>query len=230
MTPAELALAGVGSALTGTVGPVVYSRNRHGPYSYVKPPRANPNTARQQVVRGNLAIAVLYWQSIPVAWRQGWKTLAENVLCRDPVGYMRRLTGRSLFLAATLFRGIHGTMYPPSPPTILTKADLTEPGYRPFIGMYIFVDFALPDGWRTENLGAFVLFSSPPQTANVHHFTGPWRHMGSANGSPTTPPTTVLWRPAWAPVYGKRYIWVKARCIRADNRLSPSIITRVHIP
>lgn len=229
-TQAEDALAAVGSSLSGTVGAVVYSHNRHGPYHYDRPSRFDPNTTRQQIVRGVMFIASRYWWSIPQSWRNGWETYAQNMPRTSRVGSEKSPTGFQLFIGCVLTRSSVGQIFPPPPPVNYTRARLTTPTYTPFIGAFIIATYALDDPWRFQNLGAIVIQSSPPQTANVTTWHGVYRRIGATIGDPTTPPTTGFFNPAWPVLPGRRYIFLRARCVEADNRTSTERVDRLFFP
>jgi hypothetical protein len=227
VTDAEDSVAGVGGYLSGTVGSVVYSHNRHGAYHYEKPVRADPNTPRQQAVRNTLLISNLYWRSIPESWRVGWQTYADNVPRTSRVGSSRPVSGRSEFLASSMVRGSHGSLFPPAPPQTYTRSRLGFPIFQPYLGVYVLVYYPLDDPWRTQDLGGWVLYSSKPCTQAVWHYSGPWRRCGAANGSSTTPPTSGFFAPAWLPGGSTRVIFFRFRAIEADNRLTPVLTHRL---
>ncbi len=230
LTEAEQVLAPVGDALSGKLGAVVYSHNRHGPYNYKVPSRTNPNTPRQQVVRSVMFTASRYWWGVPQTWRDGWQTYAENARSRSRVGLSTRLTGFQHFVGCLLTRSSVGQIFPPQPPTEYTRARLTTPSYTVFIGAFIMATYFLDDPWRTDSLGAIVLQSSPPQTANVNAWHGVYRRIGASLGDPVSPPLQGLFRPAWPPAPGRRYIFIRARCVQTDNRTSTERLSRLYFP
>lgn len=231
MTPAASeVLAPVGSALSGKVGTVVYSHNRHGPYSYVQPTRSNPNTNRQQVVRGLMFTASRYWWVIPPAWRVAWENYANNMPRPNRLGHSHRLTGFQQFIGCLLTRSSVGQIFPPQAPVDFTRAGLTTPTYAPYLGAFIIATYALQDPWRSHDQGAIVLQSSPPQTANVNAWHGVYRRIGATIGSSSSPPTTGFFQPAWPPVSGKRWIFIRARCVQGDNQTSTERVDRLYFP
>jgi hypothetical protein len=230
LTDAEQALAGVGGALSGTVGSVVYSHNRHGPYHYDKPSRVDADTLRQRQIREWFGLASAAWRLLSPAQHQAWQNYATNVPRPNRVGSWHCLTGFHHFVAAMTFKWDIYVPWRYDAPEIYTLGRLTPPSYASFISAYILVTFALDDTWRFSNYGAFALFTSPPQSHAVNHYSGPWRYAGSTSGSPTSPPTQALFNPAWPATPRPCYVWVRARAIEPDNRLSPALVDRVYFP
>lgn len=230
MQPAEHAIAAVGGELRGKVGPVVFSRNTHGPYYYTWQPRTDPNTPPQSRIRGALSGIGPYWAYQTPAYRSAWEDYAANVLTINRIGLRTHCSGFNHFIAALSFRiytSLTGAVWPP---TLFSRSRIGPLTYLPLGIGYATARFDLTDPWRTQDGGGIAIFQSRPQTPGVNHFTGPFQYVAHSHGSSSTPPVLTGINLVFLPTPSKPYIFFRARAIEADNRLSPPLIQRLYFP
>lgn len=220
--------AGVGGAVSGKVGSVVFSHGPHGPYSYTFSARTDPNTPSQQSRRLVFAVAARTWSVGPLPeWiRTPWETYAKNVPEHGRLGRIHHPTGFNRFVGVIAFKSFLGIAFNLYAPEIYTHGKLTAPGYsEPLIGRRytrVKVSFDLSDPWRFSDFGVFALFASRPQPSTVKSFTGPYQYAGHRTGHAGTPPTQAVFLLPFEASAGMT-IWFRARVAEPDNRLSPPV-------
>lgn len=89
-------LASVG-VFSGKLGGYIFSHNKGGRYCRVFAVPTNPNSTRQQEVRGALATQSAAWESLTDAQRSAWTTWAQNNPITDPLGQEFMRTGHQAF-------------------------------------------------------------------------------------------------------------------------------------
>lgn len=230
MTEPEDVLAGVGASLSGKVGTVIFSHNRHGPYSYTQPPRTNPSTASQQRVRGWLRQMSQVWALFPPAYRDGWATFAANTRSTNRAATPCRPSGFNRYIGAAVFRFYNQITGGISPPTVFSTARLTPPTYVPFGYLYALIYFSLSDPWRYQGNAGYVVSASRPQPTSVNYFTGPFQFVARIHGHSIVPPILMALNLVYIPDAARPIVFFRARLIESDNRLSVPLITRVSFP
>lgn len=205
----------------------MYSRNRHGSYHYTWTPRVDPNTTRQQEIRGAFATAAALWPFEPKTRRDAWETYALNVLKLTRAANPRRLSAFHYYMGVATMRGVVGQFPPYVAPTNFTVARLSPPAHVPFLGTFVTVNFDPNDPWLYQTGGAVWLYQSRPQPATVNHWTGPFTRFGFTVGSPSSPPLSLFLRLAFPPFGTTRRIFIRTRVIEADNRFSPDNVQAI---
>lgn len=216
----EQALAGVGSALSGTVGNVVFSHNAHGPYHYTKPARINPDTVPQRSIRNAFRNAAQLWPYQPQSRRDAWAAYAANVKHTNRLGTPCLLSGFQRYMAVATLRGWTGVFPPYIAPTIFTLAHVTSPTYTEFLSVYLIVDFSLSDEWIHSRHGAVWLYQTRPQSSTVNSWHGPFINFAYYTGDPVSPPARRYFRLLYPPTGFQRRFWFRAVVINPDNRIS----------
>lgn len=230
MSDAPATVALLGGTVSGRVGAVVYSRNRHGPYSYAWSPRVDPNTTFQQRIRAALVTILPLWRAMPPPFRADWDAYAKNVGRVNRLGQLRFLTGFNRFCGALTFRGystIAGFIWAP---TVFTLARLRPVTYTPFGVGFAIAHFDLTDPWRRQNGAGVQIYQSRAQSPAVNHFTGPFTAVTHVHGNPASPPTAIAINLIYQPTAQKPYLFFRARCIEADNRMAPPLIAKAYFP
>jgi len=87
--------------LSGSMGGLTYARNRGGLYVKMKASPVNPNSARQQAVRGLLSTSSGLWQALTDEQRNAWDAYAAEKPRSDPLGQSYFLTGHQMYVALT---------------------------------------------------------------------------------------------------------------------------------
>lgn len=86
------------SAISGSQGGTVYSRNRYGAYTRSRVVPVNPNTAAQQAARADLASQSTGWGALTTAQQLAWNTWAANNPIIDSLGQSQILQGNAAFI------------------------------------------------------------------------------------------------------------------------------------
>ena len=81
---------GTAGIFSGKLGGLIFSHNKGGRYVRVMGIPTNPNSARQQEVRGALATQSAAWEGLTDAERSTWETWAQNNPLTDPLGQVVR--------------------------------------------------------------------------------------------------------------------------------------------
>lgn len=231
MTEPEQAVAVVGGAPSGRVGDRVFTRGTHGPYSYLWSPRLDPNTPWQQPIRVWFGTAAEVWKNFSPTLRQTWRTYAENTPTNGRAARPCSITGHNCFVGTYVFTTQVYIPISDTAPNVFTFGKLGPPTYAPHpIPLFCIVTFSPNDPWRHNPRGAIAIYTSRPQTAAVNYFSGPFRHAGTVYGNPATPPTQALIRYAFFPTPTKRRIYIRARVIEPDSRLSPPNVQYLDVP
>lgn len=90
---------------SGSVGSLVASRNRSGPYFRRRAIPVNPNTIRQQAVRSIFATLVNLWTStLTASQRTAWDTYAANTPLVDGLGAPAYVTGQNQYVRSNVPR------------------------------------------------------------------------------------------------------------------------------
>lgn len=221
------ALAPVGGTLSGRVGTVVYSRNRHGPYSYEWSPRVDPNTVMQQDVRSGFDNASSLWRHRAQTERDGWNRYARNTPRPNRVGTTRCLSGFQCYMGAATLRqrfGDHGVVWAPK---VDTRGKCTLPRLQTIGSFFVAFFWYLDDPWRFHTRSRMLVGRSILQPPTVHHFTGPFYEIITLPGHPLEPPISVieLIYPLPNPSYPT--VFFSFRVLEEDNRISSLYYQRV---
>ncbi len=105
--------------LSGSVGGNTWARNKGGLYLKMKASPVNPNSGRQQAVRGFLSTASGDWSGLDVAQRIAWAVWADEHPLEDPLGQSYTLTGHQAYVwhaTRVLDQGLVALGDPPAGP------------------------------------------------------------------------------------------------------------------
>ena len=213
----------LGTDLSGSVGGIVASHNRGGPYFRNRAIPVNPNTPQQQAVRGFLATLTSLWNdTLTAVQRAAWDLYALNVPLPNAIGEPRNVGGLPMYIRSNVPRLQVALPRVDDAPIIFNLGDFTNPSFDTFVAAVetYNVNFTPADAWANEDDSAMLLSSSRPQNPTINFFKGPYRAdapiLGVAAGPPATPVVTLAAFPFGV---GNR-VFVTARITRADGRLS----------
>jgi len=207
---------------SGSLGGIVFSRNKGGAYVRARAIPTNPNTAQQVVVRqavGNLAN--LWSNTLTAAQRAAWKNYADNVPVVNALGDSIILTGLNMYTRSNVPIIQAGLTRVDAAPTVFNLGDYTEPSIAiDATDDEIDVTFDNTDAWANEDDAAMLVYASRPVAASINYFKGPYRYAGKIDGDGATPPTSpaAISLP-WAVEAGQK-VFAKIAVVRADGRLS----------
>jgi len=211
------------SAISGSIGGTTFARNRYGAYARQRTKPVNPNTERQANVRTIMSACRSAWFStLTAAQRSGWALYANNVPMVNRLGETVNLSGYNQFCrssAAALNAGVAVVEDAPTEfalPEQDSALAVTATADDQKLG--IAFDNTLP--WANETGGKLLIYQGAPQDTTRNFFNGPWRYVGSVSGNNSTPPTSPASLNAAFPIATDNKVWIKARVLRADGRLS----------
>lgn len=178
--------------IRGSQGGTVYARNKFGNYRRNKTTPVNPNTARQQDVRGFLAqVSQYYSEHLTEENRRGWEVFAANTAFRNNFNQTIHMSAIQVFVQANCLRKRAGLAIVDAPPPtagacqqiVMNTPDFTA--HSADQKVYIFQASAL-DGWdNTLDDDYCLIYAGLPKDKNVMFFNGPWRYKYALPGAVT---------------------------------------------
>jgi hypothetical protein len=223
-------LGGGVAAASGSVGGVVYSRNKAGAYIRNRSIPINPGSARQQTVRFAVSQLSTRWvETLTAAQRAAWETYAENVQLPNPLGQSRNVGGLAMYVRSNAPRvgfPVLGSALAivDDAPTIFDLGTFSEPviGAISASGDTVSMSFTESDEWVGETGAALLIYSSRPQNPSVNYFKGPYQACSEIAGDDTLPPSPPQIIDLAFPVEAGQKIFFRMNVTRVDGRLSAS--------
>lgn len=217
------------TATSGSVGDVVFSRNRHGPYTRARTAPFDPSSARQLAVRAALSQCVTAWNAtLTESERRGWDAYALAVRRSTAIARSTNAGGLAMFVRANVPRiqaAVGGI-----PRVDQAPASFTDPPLTPITRVVLnFVDDTLhpffdeSDPWVTETDAALIFQASAPRPTTVNFFNGPYQFADTILGHPVLPPTSPGTIPLPVPAGTNTRVFVRFRLTLSDSRLTEPI-------
>lgn len=212
------------TSASGSTGGTTFARNRYGAYMRNRTKPVNPNSSRQQSVRGALSTLTVRWsQVLSDIQRQAWNDYANSVTVKNKLGEDVYLTGFNHYIRSNSLLVRAGLDPVDAGPTIYelpSPDDTMIVDVNSVTGGKLSISFSTTAGWANEPGGHLFIFAGQPQNPQRNFFNGPWRYAGKADGDASTPPTSPMELDnPFTPGSGNKQ-WVYNRVIRADGRLS----------
>lgn len=219
-----LILPGAGVAdIRGSIGGTVFSRNRYGNYTRNRTVPINPGSSFQQKIRSAISqVRDAWYNTLSAAQRTDWATYANNVPVQNRLGQTINLTGYNMFCRSALAQVYNDITMLTDAPTVfaLAEQDETLAIVCSEAAQTIAVTFDDDAEWCDEDDAALLIYASRPQNLTVNFFRGPFRLAGQILGNSVTPPATGdTVNAPFAFVEGQK-VFVQARILRGDGRLS----------
>lgn len=209
--------------MSGSIAGDTHARNRFGNYIRARTKPINPNSARQAKVRSIIALLVERWnETLTADQRAAWETYAAAVNMKNKLGETVNLTGFNHYIRSNCSYVDLGGGYFDDAPTTLSLAD-KDPTFAIAASaatQEITVTFDANMAWNSEPGAGMFMLDGTPQLATRNFFAGPYRGLIWLGG--IQPPGNVspqAHTSLFVLVEGQR-IWVQARIIRVDGRLS----------
>jgi len=209
--------------MSGSIGGNTFSRNRYGRYVRAKTVPVNPKSTGQQEVRAALAFLTDRWsQTLTGVQRAAWNLYGTNVAMTNALSETVYLSGFNHYIrsnisykrqfGATIDAGPVIFELPAHDPTFAATASEATQWYS--------ITHDVGMDWADENGAAMFIYQGMPQNAQRNYFGGPWKFMANIpgiNGAPAGSPSDHA---AIVPFNEGNHLWLYARIVRADGRLS----------
>lgn len=209
--------------MSGSLEGTTFSRNRFGSYARAKAMPVNPNTARQNTVRGLMADLTQQWTSVltPVQ-RENWNNYAAAITVKNRLGDDVYLTGLNHYVRSNVARMQAGLARVDDGPAILTLPgeDTTITAGADSGSQELTVTFDDSLDWVSETGGAMLIRVGQPQGTGINFFAGPFRFADSIDGDDSSPPSTPATVASPWTIQANHKLFIEARIARADGRLS----------
>lgn len=209
--------------MAGSIAGTVFARNRYGNYARARTKPTNPNTARQQAVRGYLASLTTRWaQTLTAVQRTAWNLYASNVIMTNRLGESINLSGYNHYIRSNLWAlDLAATPVDAGPTTFeLPEKDGTLAVSISEATQLISLTFDDTAEWCDEDGAYLVILQGQPVNAQRNFFAGPFRGSVNVAGDSTTPPTSPQTVACVFQSTEGSKSWVQCRILRADGRLS----------
>lgn len=210
--------------MSGSIGGTCFARNRYGAYARAKTVPVNPNTSLQQTIRSALSQLTVRWsQTLTAAQRSAWNLYGSNVVMENRLGESVNLSGFNHYIRSNTIALAQALTPVDAGPTIfeVPETDATMVITASEATQVISVAYDDTMDWCNEDDAHMFVFQGAPQNAQRNFFGGPWKYMDKVDGDSVTPPTSPLAGAAVTPIAEGQHLWVYARILRADGRLSP---------
>jgi len=221
-----MALIKFGGGITemrGSMAGNTFSRNRSGAYVRSRTKPINPNSASQQKVRATLAALTDRWsQTLDAAKRAAWNLYGSNVTMTNKLGESINLTGFNHYIRSNSIKHRLGLAVVDDGPVIfeIPDADATFAITATEAPNNISATFDNTLAWSVEDHGRLCMFPGIPQTPQRKVFAGPWRLWTAVEGIAPGGAVSPKIAPAVFAISQTQRLWVYARILRADGRLS----------
>jgi len=221
-----MALIKFGGGITemrGSIAGNVYSRNRYGAYARSRTKPINPNSGLQQAVRSSLAFLTDRWsQTLNAAQRTAWNLYGSNVVMTNKLGESINLSGFNHYIRSnSILKRLSLTLVDDGPVIFeLPDQDPTFSATASEATQNITATYDDTLAWDTEDGGLLCMFQGAPQNAQRNFFGGPWRLWTAVQGADGAPVASPKIAPAVFAIAELQRVWLYARILRADGRLT----------
>lgn len=209
--------------MSGSIAGNTFARNRYGNYMRARTKPVNPDSSRQVKVRAIIATLVERWnETLTAAQRTAWGTYADAIVMKNKLGESIHLSGFNHFIRSNCSYVDLGGGYFDDGPTVLGLAqqDPTFAIAASAATQLISVTFDTGLDWVGESGAGMFLLDGRPQLVTRNFFAGPYRGLEWIGGSLPTPPTSPQDHTGIFTLVEGQKIWVQARIVRYDGRLS----------
>ena len=213
---------GIGiQGISGSVGGTTFARSRYGAYARARIKPVNPSSGAQNKARSAMASMKTLWAALTQLQRDAWETYGANVSMVVSMGQPIKLTGWNHFVRSnTAISGAGLTMVKDAPELFsLAETDETITVTGDESDKKIKVAFNNLLGWANEVGGAMMIYAGLPVDPSINFYGGPFRYVGKIAGGVVPPTSPASLNPVTSVFAGQR-VYIKARIVRADARLS----------
>ncbi len=212
-----------GSGASGSMADMTWSHNRFGAYARSRTKPVNPNSVRQQKMRGIMALLTTRWaQTLTDPQRAAWNLYGDSVKMKNRIGQDIHLTGFNHYLRSnSILADMAKTLVDAGPTTFeLPAKDPTVVLVGSEAAGSFDCTFDDTMAWpQTDNCYMYFIQGSP-QNNQRNFFGGPWRGMRFLTGDTAVPLVSPQVLNALIPIAQGQRVWGQFRIILADARLS----------
>jgi hypothetical protein len=222
----------IAQQMSGSLGGLTASHNSAGAYFRARSTPVDPNSAAQQAARTAFSLAVANWYALTPAQRVDWGTYADAIPWKNAVGDTIRLSGQAMHQGCNTLRKRAGLVMVQDAPVVLSLPTWTAAtfGISQASPTVLTATFDNADDWANETGGGLVLQIGLQQPPTIQFYKAPFVFVKVVPGATPTPPTSpTTGTLPWTNPTEDNVAWVRQTCIRADGRISGSILTRVVI-
>lgn len=211
----------------GSVGGVVFARNRGGAYARNRTVPINPNTSRQSAVRALLGdLANIWTNTLTQVQRDAWELYAANVPLVNSLGESRNVSGINMYVRTNSVMLDTGGTRLDAAPTDFTVGPTISPSYTIDAAADTF-DIDDLDGYSEASPGIRLFVSvGRPQNAGVNFYRSPFRKAYGDLIITGTNPTPVEDIPLPYPVAAGQALFIRSIALTTDGRLGGEVIQR----
>lgn len=211
-----------GGAPSGSLGAIVFARNRFGAYMRTRVIPTNPATAGQVLARNRMSSLSNSWFNYLTAdQRAAWDTYAANVPVTNRLGQQIHLTGLNWYVACNALRRQADAAITDADdaPTVfnlatfnLTSISASEATQE------ISMTYEAGDDWTLDD-GALLGYQTRPQNPSINFNNLAYRYMMAVFGVTATPPASPAVFDASFPFVEGQKLFCRFNCIIADGRI-----------
>jgi len=214
------------AAGSGSIAGLTASHNRGGLYLRARAVPTNPNSSRQQAVRGYLSTLVNRWTStLTAAKRDAWTAYAANTPVFNALGAQIYLTGQQMYLRGNVPRLQGSLPVVDDAPTVNNTGEVGAVAAASFTASSQTLSLSIDNTveWATTDDAALQVFWSDGQNPSVNYFKGPYRNQGQILGDGTTPPTSPASIVGSGSIAAGQRVFCKVNATQADGRYSAPV-------
>lgn len=209
--------------MSGSIAGNTFARNRYGNYVRARTKPVNPNTAQQNLVRSVVATLTARWaQTLTAVQRTAWNLYADNVNMKNKLGETIHLSGFNHYIRSNAFLQRFGKTIVDAGPVIFELPE-QDPAFNitaSEVAQQITVAFDDAMDWDNETGGYLIYRQGQPQNAQRNFFAGPYKLLSFTAGETGVPVASPVIEAAVFAIAELQRLWVVARILRADGRLS----------
>ena len=209
--------------MSGSVAGNTFARNRYGNYIRAKTKPINPRTALQTKIREAIQDLTARWsQTLTANQRTAWNLYADSVNMKNRLGEVVKLSGFNHYKRSNVQSLRAGLATIDDGPTTFELPE-TDTLFAVTISeatQQMTVTFDDTLDWCKEDGARLFLEQGKPQNPQINFFDGPWKYAGVLSGSSGAPIASPQVAPVVFAVAQGQRVWIYARILRADGRLS----------
>lgn len=209
--------------IRGSIGGVVFSRNRYGAIARNRTIPVDPSTVLQQGIRALMGqVRDAYFNVLTDAQRDEWEGYADQVEMTNRLGEVMLLTGYNHYCRSNIPRLQAGLSRVDDGPSLFSLAEMDGTVTATITAATKAISLAYDDTmeWCDEDDAALIIKESAPVSPGTNYFKGPWRYLDTVDGDSGTPPTTPAALTSSHEMTAGQKMFLELRISRADGRLS----------